>query len=62
MIRTVLAMLREQRRRNDKTPHRSVTLGSRLMEIGRQAELTDAEFAVFEQIRAKERVREVSFE
>ena len=33
-------------------PHARVKLGSLLAEVGRQAKLSDDEFAVFEQVRA----------
>ena len=44
------------------SPEGRVKLGSLLAEIGRQAKLTDAEFAVFEQVRDKTPARPVSFE
>ena len=37
-------------------------LGSLLSDMGRQAKLTDKEFAVFEQVRDKTPARPVSFE
>jgi hypothetical protein len=37
-------------------------LGSLLADVGRQAQLTDEEFAVFEQVRDKSPARPVSFE
>ena len=43
-------------------PQGSIKLGSLLAEMGRQARLTDEEFAVFEQIRDKSPSRQVSFE
>ena len=39
-----------------------VKLGSMLAEIGRQAKLTDEEFAVIEQVRDKTPAKPVSFE
>jgi plasmid stability protein len=43
-------------------PEGRVKLGSLLAEIGRQAQLTDNEFAVFEQVRSKSSARPASFE
>jgi len=43
-------------------PQGSVKLGSLLADIGRQAKLSDEEFAVFEQVRDKAPSRPVSFE
>ena len=39
-----------------------IKLGSMLAEIGRQAKLTDEEFAVIEQVRDKTPAKPVSFE
>jgi antitoxin FitA len=44
------------------SPEGRVKLGSLLADIGRQARLTDEEFAVFEQVRDKSPARPVSFE
>lgn len=44
------------------SPEGRVKLGSLLADIGRQAKLTDEEFAVFEQVRDKTPARPVSFE
>ena len=44
------------------SPEGRVKLGSLLADIGRQARLTDAEFAVFDQVRDKTSARPVSFE
>lgn len=43
-------------------PEGRVKLGSLLADIGRQAKLTDEEFAVFERVRDKTPARPVSFE
>lgn len=43
-------------------PQGRVKLGSLLADIGRQARLSDEEFAVFEQVRDKNPVPPVSFE
>ena len=43
-------------------PQGRVKLGSLLADIGRQAKLTDEEFAVFEQVRSKAPARPASFE
>ena len=43
-------------------PEGRVKLGSLLTEIGRQAKLTDEEFAIFEQVRDKTPARPVRFE
>jgi plasmid stability protein len=43
-------------------PEGRVKLGSLLADIGRQAKLTDEEFAVFEQVRDTTPARPVSFE
>ena len=43
-------------------PAGSVKLGSLLADMGRQARLTDKEFAVFEQVRDKSPARPASFE
>ncbi len=43
------------------TPQGRVKLGSLLAEMGRQARLTEEEFAVFEQVREKAPSRPVSF-
>ena len=43
-------------------PEGRVKLGSLLADMGRRAKLTDAEFAVFEQVRGKATGRPVSFE
>lgn len=43
-------------------PQGRVKLGSLLAEMGRQARLTDEEFAVFEQVRDKTPSRPVDFE
>ncbi len=43
-------------------PKGRVKLGSLLADIGRQSKLSDEEFAVFEQARAKAPARPVSFE
>ncbi len=44
------------------SPKGSVKLGSLLAEMGRQARLSDEEFAVFEQVRDRAPTRPVSFE
>lgn len=44
------------------SPKGRVKLGSLLADIGRQARLSDDEFAVFEQVRDKHPNRPVSFE
>ena len=44
------------------SPHGWVKLGSILVDIGRRAQLTDEEFAVFEQMRSKAPARAVDFE
>lgn len=44
------------------SPQGRVKLGSLLAGMGRQAKLTDKEFAVFEQVRDKTPARSVSFE
>lgn len=44
------------------SPEGRVKLGSLLADIGRQAKLTDEEFAAFEQVRDKTPARPVSFE
>ncbi len=44
------------------SPQGRVKLGSLLASMGRQAKLTDKEFAVFEQVRDKAPARPVSFE
>ena len=44
------------------SPAGRVKLGSLLADMGRQAKLTDKEFAVFQQARDKSPVRPVSFE
>ena len=44
------------------SPKGRVMLGSLLADMGRQAKLTDKEFAVFEQVRDKAPARPVSFE
>ena len=44
------------------SPAGRVKLGSLLAEMGRQAKLTDKEFAVFEQVRDKTPARPPSFE
>lgn len=44
------------------SPRGSVRLGSLLADMGRQARLSDAEFAAFEQVRDKTSSRTVSFE
>lgn len=43
-------------------PEGRVKLGSLLTDIGKQAQLTDSELAVFEQIRDKTPVKPVNFE
>lgn len=43
-------------------PEGRVKLGSLLAELGRQARLTDEEFAVFDQVRDKHPARTVEFE
>ena len=43
------------------SPQGRVKLGSLLATMGRQAKLTDKEFAVFEQVRDKTPARPVSF-
>ena len=44
------------------SPQGRVKLGSLLADMGRRAQLTDAEFAVFEQVRSKLPARPASFE
>ena len=44
------------------SPQGRMKLGSLLADVGRQAKLTDEEFAVFEQVRDKTPARPVSFE
>lgn len=44
------------------SPEGRVKLGSLLADIGRQAKLTDEEFAVFEQVRDKSPARPMRFE
>ncbi len=44
------------------SPAGRVKLGSLLAEVGRQAKLSDGEFAVFAQVRNKAPARPVSFE
>ena len=44
------------------SPQGRVKLGSLLADIGRQARLSDAEFAVFEQMRDKTPLRTLRFE
>lgn len=44
------------------SPAGRVKLGSLLADMGRQAKLTDKEFAVFEQVRDKTPARPLSFE
>lgn len=44
------------------SPQGRVKLGSLLMDMGRQARLTDEEFAVFEKVRDKTLANPVSFE
>jgi len=44
------------------SPHGRVKLGSMLVDIGKRAQLTDEEFAVFEQMRSKALARAVDFE
>ncbi len=44
------------------SPQGRVKLGSLLADMGRQARLTDEEFAVFEQVRDQAPARPVSFE
>ena len=44
------------------SPTGRVKLGSLLADMGRRAKLSDAEFAVFEQVRDKTPARPVSFE
>jgi plasmid stability protein len=44
------------------SPQGRVKLGSLLADMGRQARLTDAEFAVFEKVRDKTPANPVSFE
>ena len=44
------------------SPQGRVKLGSLLADMGRQARLSDEEFAVFEQVRDKAPSRPVSFE
>jgi len=44
------------------SPQGRVKLGSLLAEVGKQAKLTEEEFAVFEQVRDKAPARPVSFE
>lgn len=44
------------------SPQGRVKLGSFLSDMGRQAQLSDEEFAVFEQVRDKTPPRPVSFE
>ena len=43
-------------------PQERVKLGSLLADMGREARLSDEEFAVFEQVRDKAPARPVSFE
>lgn len=43
-------------------PSERVKLGSLLAELGRQAQMTDEEFAVFEQVRDKRPARPVDLE
>ncbi|GED47312.1 hypothetical protein HME01_31640 [Vreelandella aquamarina] len=43
-------------------PEGRVKLGSLLADIGKQAKLTDNEFAVFEQVRDKTPAKQVNFE
>lgn len=43
-------------------PEQRVKLGSLLEDIGRRAELTEEDFAVFEQVRDKTPAKPVSFE
>ena len=44
------------------SPQGRVKLGSLLADVGRQARLSEEEFAVFEQVRDKAPARPVSFE
>ncbi len=44
------------------SPAGRVKLGSLLADVGKQARLSDAEFAVFEQVRDKTPAAPVSFE
>ena len=44
------------------SPQGRVKLGTLLADVGRQAKLTDKEFAVFEQVRDKTIARPVTFE
>jgi plasmid stability protein len=44
------------------SPRGRVKLGSLLADMGRRAKLTEAEFAVFDQVRNKTPARPVSFE
>ena len=44
------------------TPEGRLKLGTLLADIGRQARLTDEEFALFEQVRDKSPARTMSFE
>lgn len=44
------------------SPEGRVKLGSLLADVGRQARLSDEEFAIFEQVRDKAPARPVSFE
>ena len=44
------------------SPQGRVKLGSLLVDLGRQARLSDEEFAVFEQLRNKALTQPVSFE
>ena len=44
------------------SPQGRVKLGTLLADMGRQAKLSDEEFAVFEQVRDKAAARPVSFE
>ena len=44
------------------SPQGRVKLGSLLADVGRQARLSDEEFAVFEQVRDKAPARAASFE
>ena len=44
------------------SPQGRVKLGTLLADVGRQAKLTDKEFAVFEQVRDKAIARPVTFE
>ena len=44
------------------SPNGRVKLGTLLSDLGRQARLSDEEFAAFEQVRSKPPTRPVSFE